>query len=228
MLVRGTKWSTWQSVVSQQTGTICHKMDSSMWQTIGTISFIHSFREWLPPILSCGHAVISRLRFCSRSWRLKINIRRRFVHLSRSVVHVQEANVSIPQLNRIRNHIAGCWFAYGWFTCARLMGSGYWSAGNDSRNTKTNPSEHQSTTKIKQVLDQNEDLSNIDQVPSNAHLSDKESQLCIFEDTGYLTESNWTPQVQIKYVESKNQLADILTKGSFTSDEWHNLWHLFS
>ena len=29
------------------------KMDSSMWQTIGTISFLHSFHEWLPPMLSC-------------------------------------------------------------------------------------------------------------------------------------------------------------------------------
>ena len=34
----------------------------------------------------------------------------------------------------------------------------------------------QSTPKIKQVLDQNVDLSNVDQVPSNAHLSEKESQ----------------------------------------------------
>ena len=35
---------------------------------------------------------------------------------------------------------------------------------------------------IKQVLDQNVDLSNVDQVPSNAHLFEKESQLYIFED----------------------------------------------
>ena len=34
-------------------------------------------------------------------------------------------------------------------------------------------------------------------------------------------------KIQIKYVESKNELADISTKGSFTSDEWHNLLHLF-
>ena len=41
---------------------------------------------------------------------------------------------------------------------------------------------HQSTPKIKQVSDQNVDLSNVDQVPSSAHPSEKESQLCIFED----------------------------------------------
>ena len=40
----------------------------------------------------------------------------------------------------------------------------------------------QSTPKTKQVLDKNVDLSNVDQVPSNAHLSEKESQLYIFED----------------------------------------------
>ena len=40
----------------------------------------------------------------------------------------------------------------------------------------------QITPKIEQVLDQNGDLSNIDQVTSNAHLSEKESQLYIFED----------------------------------------------
>ena len=40
----------------------------------------------------------------------------------------------------------------------------------------------QSTTKIRQVLDQKVDLLDTDQVPSNSHLSEKESQLYIFED----------------------------------------------
>ena len=40
----------------------------------------------------------------------------------------------------------------------------------------------QITPKIEQVLDQNVDLSNIDEVLSNAYLSEKESQLYIFED----------------------------------------------
>ena len=78
------------------------------------------------------------------------------------------------------------------------------------------------------------DLSNIDQIPSNAHLSEKESPLYIFEDNKALIKMiiksrsptmrhvsrihrvalNWLfdrinldPKVQIKYVESKNQLA---------------------
>ena len=32
----------------------------------------------------------------------------------------------------------------------------------------------------------------------------------------------WTPKVQIKYVDTNNQLADMLTKGSFTRDEWNH------
>ena len=31
------------------------------------------------------------------------------------------------------------------------------------------------------------------------------------------------PKIQIKYVDTKNQLADILTKGNLTRDEWNHL-----
>ena len=36
------------------------------------------------------------------------------------------------------------------------------------------------------------------------------------------------PKIQIKYVDTKHQLADMLTKGNFTRDEWNNLIHLFN
>ena len=39
---------------------------------------------------------------------------------------------------------------------------------------------------------------------------------------------NLDPKIQIKYVATKNQLADILTKGNFTCDEWNHLLHLFN
>ena len=39
---------------------------------------------------------------------------------------------------------------------------------------------------------------------------------------------NLDPKIQIKYVDTKNQLADILTKGNFTRDEWNSLLHLFN
>ena len=39
---------------------------------------------------------------------------------------------------------------------------------------------------------------------------------------------NLGPKIQIKYIDTKYQLADILTKGNFTRDEWNNLLHLFN
>ena len=38
----------------------------------------------------------------------------------------------------------------------------------------------------------------------------------------------WIPRLKIKYSDTKYQLADILTKGNFTRDEWNNLLHLFN
>ena len=43
-----------------------------------------------------------------------------------------------------------------------------------------------------------------------------------------LIELIWTPKIQIKYIDTKNQLADILTKGNFTRDEWNHLLCLFN
>ena len=39
---------------------------------------------------------------------------------------------------------------------------------------------------------------------------------------------NLDPKIQIKYIDTKNQLADILTKGNFTRDEWNFLLCLFN
>ena len=36
---------------------------------------------------------------------------------------------------------------------------------------------------------------------------------------------NSDPKIQIRYIDTKNQLADILSKGNFTRDEWNNLLH---
>ena len=35
-------------------------------------------------------------------------------------------------------------------------------------------------------------------------------------------------KIQIKYIDTKNQLADILTKGNFTRDEWNHVLSLFN
>ena len=39
---------------------------------------------------------------------------------------------------------------------------------------------------------------------------------------------NLDPKIQIKYIDTKNPLADIITKESFTRDEWNHLLCLFN
>ena len=39
---------------------------------------------------------------------------------------------------------------------------------------------------------------------------------------------NLDPKIQIKYIDTKNQFAGILTKGNFTRDEWNHLLSLFN
>ena len=39
---------------------------------------------------------------------------------------------------------------------------------------------------------------------------------------------NLDSKIQIKYIDTKNQLADILTKGNFTHDEWNHFLCLFN
>ena len=83
----------WHLVVREQACKISHEMDSSMWQTIGKINFIHSSRKRFPTILSCGkHGTalstrfIPRLRLCWRLWGFKINFGRSLLYLWKSKV----------------------------------------------------------------------------------------------------------------------------------------------
>ena len=80
---------------------------------------------------------------------------------------------------------------------------------------------------------------NIDHVPSNAKDSCSGAMMYIFEDNeavrthrvaldGCLTGLIWTQKIQIRYIDTKHQFADMLTKGNFTRDEWNDLLHLFN
>ena len=75
-------------------------------------------------------------------------------------------------------------------------------------------------------------LSNADYVTTNANSSQGECQLYIFEDNEAVIKNdhegqksclfqiiNLDSKIQIKCVDTKNQLADIITNGSFTRDE---------
>ena len=100
-----------------------------------------------------------------------------------------------------------------------------------------------------------DDLDNVDFIPSNVQSSRQEALLNVFEDNEAVIKMiikgrsptmrhvsrthrvaldwlfdriNLDSKIQIKYIDTKNQLADILTKGNFTRDEWNHLLCLFN
>ena len=99
------------------------------------------------------------------------------------------------------------------------------------------------------------DLDNVDFVSFIAKSSHEEAMLYVFEDNEAVIKMiikgrsptmrhvsrthrvaldwlfdriNLDPTIQIKYIDTKNQLADIMTKGNVTRDEWNHLLCLFS
>ena len=98
-------------------------------------------------------------------------------------------------------------------------------------------------------------MKDIDDVPSNVQSARQEALLYVFEDNEavikmiikgrsltmrhvsrthrvaldwLLGRINLDSKIQIKYIDTKNQLADILTMGNFTRDEWNHLVCLFN
>ena len=43
--------------------------------------------------------------------------------------------------------------------------------------------------------------------------------------SGCWTGLTWNPKIQIRYIDTKHQIADMLTLGNFTRDGWNNLLH---
>ena len=98
-------------------------------------------------------------------------------------------------------------------------------------------------------------LNHIDCVPSNVQFSHQEALLYVFEDNEAVIKMiikgrsptmrhvarthrvaldwlfdriNLDPKIQIKHINTNNQLADIVTKGNFTRDEWNHRLSLFN
>ena len=97
-------------------------------------------------------------------------------------------------------------------------------------------------------------MKDIDSVPSNVQSANREALLYVFEDNEAVIKMimkgrsptlrhvsrthrvaldwlfdriNLDPKIQIKYIDTKDQLADMLTKGNFTRDEWNHLLCMF-
>ena len=98
-------------------------------------------------------------------------------------------------------------------------------------------------------------MQDIDSVPSNVQSASREALLYVFEDNEAVIKMimkgrsptmrhvsrthrvalvwlfdriNLDSKIQIKYIDTKNQLTDILIKGNFTRDEWNHLLTLFN
>ena len=70
----------------------------------------------------------------------------------------------------------------------------------------------------------------IDHIPSKTmHSCAMPCCMCFEVDEAVIKKlSKEDPEILIKYTDTKNQLADILTKGNFTRDEWNHLVCLFN
>ena len=123
------------------------------------------------------------------------------------------------------------------------------SQGNLSQNTKLHRKNQNPTKHV------NLDLNNVDHVSSNVRPPQFGAIFYDFEDNeavikmiikgrsptmsyvsrthrvaldGLFDRINLDPKIQIRYMDTTHQLADILTKGTFTRDERNNLFHLFN
>ena len=125
--------------------------------------------------------------------------------------------------------------------------------GNTHQNdqVREDPSKSPTGKKIHEKID---DLDNVDFISSNVHSSPQEALLYVFEDNEPVIKMitkgrspnnetcsrthrvaldwlfdriNLDTKIQIKYIDTKNQLADLLTKGNFTRDEWNRPFCLF-
>ena len=87
---------------------------------------------WIQTKLSCGKysttmqiRIVSRLWFCRRSRRLKINIRWSLVHFRKSHVRASKLDISFTQFHRSWNNFFRCRFTHGWNSSSWSLGFCY-------------------------------------------------------------------------------------------------------
>ena len=133
---------------------------------------------------------------------------------------MQGTNVSTSQLYRIRNYFVGCWIAEGWSTCARLLVRG-----------------DRSVTCIEQQQDTVRGITDPNPNNRETDMSINCRMWTTMRDVSrtHRVALDWLfdrisldPKIRTKFVDTKNQLADMLTKGSFSRDEWNHLLRLLN
>ena len=158
-------------------------------------------------------------------------------YISSDKLDVQETNGCFSQFNRIWNYLFGHGTEIGWFACSGTMDLIVSVLGNVSRVSdrfgkpdSDDHKHHKSHNKIDVMKD-------IDAVPSNFQSARQEALLYVFEDNEAVIKMvikgrspsmrhvsrthrvsldwlfdriNLGSKIQIKYIDTKNQLADIL------------------
>ena len=126
--------------------------------------------------------------------------------------------------------------------------------GNTYQNNQEQGDPHKSPTR-KKIHGKIDDRDNVDFISSNVHSSRQEAPLYVFEDSEAVIKMiikgrsptmrhvsrthrvalDWLfdrvkldPKIQIKYIDTKIQLADMLRKGNLTRDEWNHFLCLFN
>ena len=137
---------------------------------------------------------------------------------------------------------------WNWYPIVSVLGNISRVSDRSGKLESDDHKHHKSHNKIDVMHD-------IDSVPSNVQSARHEALLYVFEDNEAVIKMimkgrsptmrhvsrthrvaldwlfdrlNLEPKIQIKYIDTKNQLADILTKGNFTRDEWNHLLTLFN
>ena len=162
-------------------------------------------------------------------------------------------NSSVTEKNL--NYLFGHWIEIRWVACSGIMGSNcfcFWKCFSCSDRSGQPDNDVHKRHKSQKNIDVMED---IDSVPSHVQSSRQEALLYVFEDNEAVIKmiikgrsptmrhasrthrvaldwlfdrTNLDSKIQIKYIDTKNQLADIKTKLNFTRDEWNHLLCLFN
>ena len=171
---------------------------------------------------------------------------------------MKETNFSFAQFNGIRNHFLDAGLRLDgipaldlWYLIVSVLGNTTQNHDRTGRPVvcRDKNQVRQQSRGVINVLD------NVDFIPSNVQSSYQEALLYVFEDNEAVIKMifkgrsptlihvsrthrvaldwlfdriNLDSKIQIKYIDTKNQLADILTKGNFTRDEWNHLLCLFN
>ena len=177
-----------------------------------------------------GHLEDSKIHF----WRNIVRFWKSYICSSK--LDVQETNCRFSQFNRIRNHLLdGLPALELWDLIVSVLGHISRVSDRSGKPESDDHKHHKSHNKIDVTKE-------IDTVPSNVQSARQATLLYVFEDNEAVIKMiikgrsltlrhvsrthrvaldwlfdriNLDPKIKIKYIDTKNQLADILTKGEF-------------